>query len=341
MQPLPFPKGDFEKSSDGHFSVVYKATLPISLQFSKTFQGATGPDHVAIKKFRPSTREFFKRELQNLEKMDTITHPHLIRPIMSFEHGEDQYIVFPWADGGNLREFWGPRFRETSVLWVLKQMHGLSHALKVLHNKNGRHGDIKQENILRFRGSVPSEDSLVIADMGFAKFHRLVTSQRDHASSVTARTMRYEPPEMNIDDVKQPRSRRYDMWSIGCVYLEFVIWITYGDMALKRFNATAHHYRFWDFKNGTFDDLKVKGGVKVLHPDVDDMIKRLLGDLPRSSALLDVVKTICDGLLVINLTTDARSPLTVRWTAPQLFDVMDDIWTRAQANKTYAVGGKR
>ncbi|ETS84621.1 hypothetical protein PFICI_02646 [Pestalotiopsis fici W106-1] len=336
MQPLPILEGDFQKKSEGHFSLVYKAKLPISMQLNRSSRDLARPEHVAVKKFRPDVREFFKREFHNLEKIDTITHPHLIRPLTTFEQGEDQFIVFPWADGGNLREFWGPKFRETSVLWVLKQMHGISQALKILHGKNGRHGDIKPENILRFRGSSASENSLVIADVGLAKFHQLATSQRDHASSITASTVRYEAPEMNIDDPKLPRSRRYDIWSIGCVYLEFVIWITYGDAALKKFNAMGHHYKFWDF-DGKYDDSRVKGGVKTLHPDVQDMIKRLLSDLPRPSALRDVVKMIRDGLLVINLARDARPPLTVRWIAPHLFDVMDDIWTRAQTDQTYAL----
>lgn len=294
-------------------------------------------EYVAVKKFRPDVSEFFNREYHNLEKIDTITHPNLIRPLTTFEQGDDQYIVFPWADGGNLREFWGPAYRETSVLWVLKQMHGISHALNILHSKNGRHGDIKPENILRFRGSSSNDDLLVIADVGLAKFHQLVTSQRDHASTITASTVRYEPPEMNIDDPTLPRSRRYDMWSIGCVYLEFVIWIAYGDVALKKFNATAHHHKFWDFEGGRFDDSRVKGGAKSLHPDVRKMIRWLLVDLPSPSALRDVVEVIRDGLLVINLARDFKPPMTVRWIAPHLFEAMDKIWTRAMTDKTYAV----
>lgn len=220
-------------------------------------------------------------------------------------------------------------------------MHGVSEAMMLLHDQNGRHGDIKPENILRFRGKTSNKDTLVIADVGLAKFHHFVTSQRDHASSITASTVRYEPPEMNVDDPKRPRSRRYDMWSIGCVYLEFVIWRFYGLERLHAFNAKADYHKFWDFKDKTFDDSKVKGGVKVLHEDVQDMIDHLLRDLPSDSALKDIIKMIRDGLLVVDLARDVGPSKHARWIAPKLFKRMDAIWKRAKTDKNYAVGAKR
>lgn len=268
-------------------------------------------------------------------------HDHLITPITTFEHGDNQYVVFPWADGGNLREFWRLKDDKPSVEWILKQMHGISQAMKLLHDQNGRHGDIKPENILRFRGKTPDDDTLVVADVGLAKFHQYVTSKRDHASSITASTVRYEPPEMNVDDPKLPRSRRYDMWSIGCVYLEFIVWKYYGAERLRKFNEQADYNKFWDFKDKKFDDSKVKGGVKVLHEDVQNMIDHLLQDLPSDSALKDVIKMIQDGLLVVDLARDVGPSKHVRWIAPELFERMDAIWERAKTDKSYAVGAKR
>ena len=49
----------------------------------------------------------------------------------------------------------------------------------------------------------------------------------------------YEPPEVRILADK-PRSRRYDIWSMGCIYLEFVIWLLYGTSGLKRFQEDLH-----------------------------------------------------------------------------------------------------
>lgn len=273
--------------------------------------------------------------------MRSITHPHLINPITALEHGQDQYVIFPFADGGNLREFWKAKDRKPNVEWVLKQMHGVSQAIMLLHDQNGRHGDIKPENILRFRGQAPSQDTLVIADVGLAKFHELVTSQRDHASSITARTVRYEAPEMNVDNPEKPRSRRYDIWSIGCVYLEFVVWAVYGSPVLKDFNARANYDKFWDFEGGKFDDSKVTGGVKVVHPSVQEMIGRLRKDLPKDSALSAVVSMVREGLLVIDLARDVGRSKHVRWNAPKFFERMDAIWKRAKTDRAYTVGGKR
>ncbi|KAK8052495.1 hypothetical protein PG993_003880 [Apiospora rasikravindrae] len=36
-----------------------------------------------------------------------------------------------------------------------------------------------------------------------------------------------------------PRSRLYDVWSIGCIFLEFVVWLLKGRVRLERFTQHA------------------------------------------------------------------------------------------------------
>ena len=101
-------------------------------------------------------------------------------------HGK-QCLIFSWATGGNLREAWAQldnhKFRNAKLVpWVVRQLHGLSAALETLHERHWRHGDLKPENILRFTDD-DGFGTLVIADMGLAKFHREVTECRDHTSN--------------------------------------------------------------------------------------------------------------------------------------------------------------
>lgn len=43
-------------------------------------------------------------------------------------------------------------------------------------------------------------------------------------------TQKYEPPETDNErgEIGQPRSRLYDMWSMGCIVFEFIIWLLYS-----------------------------------------------------------------------------------------------------------------
>ncbi|KAF7531117.1 hypothetical protein G7054_g9175 [Neopestalotiopsis clavispora] len=336
-QPLPFLANEFKKIGDGHFSNVFKAKSPSSLARMFSAQRRKCPKYVAVKKFTPRMRDYFFRELNNLERLNVMRHHHLIEPLTTFEHGEEQYIMYTWESGGNLREFWkSPSTARPSITWILEQMHGISHLLKRLHEGNDqghcRHGDIKPENILLRRGSGKKGDTLILADVGLTKFHRLATLQRQYDSSVKDSTLRYEAPEINVDQVDTPtrhRSRRYDIWSIGCVYLEFIIWFVYGNETLRKFNSAANEHKFWAFKNLEYDDSEVKGGAKVLHPTVQRMIRRLLQDLPAHSALRDLVNMIQNGLLVIRLED--------RWFASKMLDTIGGIRNTAQADKQYAL----
>ena len=46
--------------------------------------------------------------------------------------------------------------------------------------------------------------------------------------------MQYEAPEA-IGELNGPRSRLYDVWSMGCITLEFIIWLLYGNDELNNF----------------------------------------------------------------------------------------------------------
>jgi serine/threonine protein kinase len=101
------------------------------------------------------------------------------------------------------------------ILWVLEQLCGLCHALRVLHNANCRHGDLKPENILLFHEG-DYKGTLKIADLGLARMHTLETQDRIRAlqkTTTNTATLRYIPPEFSND----VRTRDFDAWSLGCI----------------------------------------------------------------------------------------------------------------------------
>ena len=102
----------------------------------------------------------------------------------------------------------------------------------------GRHGDINPGNILWFDDEDISQErlkgTLKIADFGQAELNSLQsrTKPRDVANTLT-----YRPPECDkLDDqAPAPIRQTYDIWCLGCVYLEFITWFFGGHGLLRSF----------------------------------------------------------------------------------------------------------
>jgi serine/threonine protein kinase len=110
----------------------------------------------------------------------------------------------------------------------------------------GRHGDLKPENILWFRHSEDENGILRVCDFGAAELNsRWSKSKRRDV----ANTMTYRPPECDL----QPKIIRqsYDIWCLGCVYLEFVTWMLGG---VKLWRDFAKQRLAWDVFQSTETD---------------------------------------------------------------------------------------
>lgn len=96
----------------------------------------------------------------------------------------------------------------------------------------GRHGDIKPQNVLWFKHDDNSFNLgvLKLADFGLTTFHHAATTQVTPNNIPTTPT--YSAPEREIDE---KLSRPFDIWSLGCIFLEFVTWILLGVKGLDQF----------------------------------------------------------------------------------------------------------
>lgn len=173
---------------------------------------------------------------------------HLIKAIAFYNETGSRYFVFPWAQHGNLWQFWNekiPSIHDDKYMeWVFDQFIGLADAIRTLHyqddGKSCRHGDLKPENILCFSSSSSRDINdhtscvLVISDVGLARTHSKATDLRSKTKMQGGETVRYKAPETELFP-DQATGRRYDIWSLGCLYLEFVIWLLYGIEELVRF----------------------------------------------------------------------------------------------------------
>ncbi|KAJ4290397.1 hypothetical protein N0V90_010613 [Kalmusia sp. IMI 367209] len=176
---------------------------------------------------------------------------------------------------------------------------------EVLHEErveqgNIRHGDLKPENILVFSDPQNKTQVFKIADMGLAKKHIARTEKREHPTSTMYGTMRYEAPE-TMTSKHGKRSRLYDIWSMGCITLEFIIWMLYGNNALLDFNKQMDTQQVSQyFEVPTLGEL----GRAEVHPFVRRWMDHLQDKDPEcksESAIRDLLDIVRTKLLIVPL----------------------------------------
>ncbi|KAI1756778.1 kinase-like domain-containing protein [Xylaria castorea] len=181
--------------------------------------------------------------------------------------------------------------------WVLEQIQGIVEALSELYEMNCRHGDLKPENILHFIED-GSSGRLVISDVGLAKIHMKITNARVGRTSTAHFTQDYEAPDQVVEDGK-PLSRKFDSWSLGCIMLEFIIWLLYGADEIKKFQ-TARETRASDYKCWFYE---IHEQTVVVHGAVNAQIDSMQRDDPRckksETAIGDLLCIVKDKLLQI------------------------------------------
>lgn len=284
----------------------------------------------AIKELRESierdeARRAWKREVNALQDICKLRLPHVVEIAAIIAIGKRQYFLFPWADGGNLANFWRSRnsYRDRFIIAdqhissIVHQLVGLAGALEKLHafshgsSASYRHGDLKPENILIFDINNPGFlGTWKMADLGLAKYHILSTDGRVKPSSnFGAGTISYQPPE-SFRPRAAPTSRLYDIWSMGCIILQLMTWLLYG---IEKVNELMMETKSV-FTNGessywtatSWDEAAGHRNIKIQSAVQDHMAKMKLR-VEGSRALQDLLFIIEQKLLVVQLPPNATT----------------------------------
>jgi serine/threonine protein kinase len=303
-----------------------------------------------------------------LDGLKDFRHPHIVPSIAAIRRGEAHYLMFPWADGGSLQDLWEsnphPPFEAKFVKDIIYQMRGLAGAVATLHNYNAftyLHGYLKPENVLRFldNGKV---GILKIADMALVKPH-VATSWPQQSTGTAYNPQRYEPPEIITHEPHASgRSHLYDMWSMGCITLEVMVWLLYGFEDLRRFadgmrDASGQATGFYKITR------EHDTNVASVHPAAEAMMKHIENDpeCGRSTAIRDLLNIVRGGLLVVTIPPLTQSLLPpgpsemspdiligtsrdaaelprgkqVRVTANRLINFLEDIMAKGEKDERY------
>lgn len=257
--------------------------------------------------------------------MNNRSHPHLVKLLCTFRYKREYYLLFPYAKS-NLRQYWEenprPNLSHDALRWMLKQCKSITSALHRIHECRsthesdsqpnigeddrvyGRHGDIKAENILlsldEERKYQHSTDPgiLLIADFGLTDLHRRITRSLILSENING-TPTYEPPEKNSRGLI---TRKYDIWSLGCVFLEFLIWRVWGWEQLNRFHQvrTTDGSKDRKYYTITRPERGVSQSEPVVRACVQEWIQNLRESQRHSGFLLDFVGLISYGMLVVD-----------------------------------------
>ncbi|TRX88050.1 hypothetical protein FHL15_011052 [Xylaria flabelliformis] len=328
---LPFmylTSGGKAETGDSGFACVSKIWIHPAHHNLHSTDEKSQKNIFALKKLRSNQIEDFKREAGALHTFAVHPHGHIIRLLTGFRHNGFFYLLFPWATGGSLRSFWRehpqPILDPEVSIWVAGQCLGLSDALREIHHQHyqgreknhdhGRqgalfevrayHGDIKPENVLLFEGDRQGGIRHVwkIGDFGVSE-RFLVAARGGHIPKGFTPT--YQSPEHQIEGRIDDRA---DIWSLGCVFLETVIWLLWGWNGLLSFRfirqtpnrLDGQNYinsdTFFDIVDSTPDNVP----VAVLKPAITQCIESLCCDPNISPYLTDFLHLIRRYLLDVN-----------------------------------------
>ncbi|WQF89421.1 Putative protein kinase [Colletotrichum destructivum] len=168
------------------------------------------------------------------------------------------------------------------------------------HTQFGRHGDLKPENILWFPDVKDKRGILKITDFGQAELHS--KTSKTYRRSKGFDTLTYRSPE--CDTPPQLIRQSSDIWSLGCILLEFMTWMLGGAEYLDDFKRSRLlldlHVNpiktdiFWErVPLGTLDHVGTR-----LKPAVSKHIEELRSHQNCSPYVQDVLDLVVDMLVI-------------------------------------------
>ena len=295
----------------------------------------------------------FRKELQHLNDFRTHNNKHLMLGLAAFQYRGEWSIIFPKAecDLSKYMDDHSPPGTWDGMQGAAEQLSGLMSALGDIHSPVrlyavhpkqkepifGMHGDIKGDNILCFPSTEGLEMLFVLADFGLSATHR-EQSRSNIPNKDIPPVPGYRPPECDIEG--GTCSRLFDVWTIGCLYLDFLTWLLGGRELLEAFRK----FRTTLYIKGTkldifFEFKRVKGGqgyVIQVKPEVRKWIERLRDRDNCSQMVQDMLTIIETNMLVVLAQGYTRMP------AAELRHKFKAIHDLSRKDEAYCIGkGKR
>ena len=207
--------------AEGGFSYVYRA---VDVHTRTKY---------ALKKIIIQSSEADRDVRKEVEMLNAFKHMNIIELVDSCflqERGNKvAYLLFPYYEN-SLRDILNENLnknRKISVHRILKLFREICEAVKIMHNQNFVHNDIKPENVLMGSSlsslsTTPTSSDIVLVDFGSVLPANKEIKTRNDSLRVSEEaaqicTLPYRAPEL-FDPVTNSRiDARTDVWSLGCL----------------------------------------------------------------------------------------------------------------------------
>lgn len=368
---LPFVDSDPPVIRSGGYGKVTKVFIePSHLWYRGRYPK---PECFAIKAVQhssidhPSEADSLARRLV-IKKLADREHLHQL--LFSFRRADYYYLVFEWADG-DLTDLWETMpslYRpdvEEDACWFFRQCAGIVRSLGSLHEqrssytastvkeivhvalegKYGRHSDIKPQNLLWFSDfQGDKKDHLVIADLGLTQFNTSQSKSHVSWAGVKGYTQTYKAPE---SEGSGRIGVRYDIWSLGCVFLEHASVFLMRDKSCvrtfsnSRLKEDKYLNRSGNYHGDTFynlirekdlTDTYTSIGSSGIRGEVKKTVTKMIQDLKNhrlcAPSMSDFLDLISEGMLVPDQSA--------RYTAGMVLRALRDIQVRCDQDPRYA-----
>ncbi|KAL8318493.1 hypothetical protein RB597_005669 [Gaeumannomyces tritici] len=267
-----------------------------------------------------------------------------------------------YANGPELTQ---DRPREVWIRWLAEQCYGIAAALSRIHGadmsgpngskaprsstnlsplqtpagatrgKYGRHGDLKPENILWFSadnktaGCDQTIGVLQVSDFGLCDFHGRYSKSNLPANQFQM-SGTYQAPESLISN---SLSQSYDIWTLGCVYVQFISWFLLGHAKTKdEFSRNRLEDDHNPIKEDTFFKVETVNGHPVravVKRSVLDWTDRLTQHKDCSAFLDELLRYILSDMLV--------APSQSRATCPKVAETLHGMLERCKTDLSYCL----
>jgi serine/threonine protein kinase/Flp pilus assembly protein TadD len=160
------------------------------------------------------------RFIQEAKATAALNHPNILSIYEIDDHDEHPFIVLEFIDGQTLKEYLNGLDTGSGlpIKQAIEWTEKIAEGLKVAHDKNIIHRDIKAENIM-----LTKSGQLKIMDFGLAKLRSQSSLTRAGSSLGTLSYMSPEQAQgLNADN-------RSDLWSLGILFFELLT----GDLPFK------------------------------------------------------------------------------------------------------------
>ncbi|KAF2099468.1 kinase-like protein [Rhizodiscina lignyota] len=320
--------------SEGSYGKVY--AFEVQEEYG-SFADFPGIRRFARKELHANTPyKRFKAERDNLVAVKKLQDDHLVKIVMAYRHGDVFNFIFPLAKTNLHRYLRDPEYRPylgarsfiDHPLW--QQLLGLAQGLYKVqhfeedssaheHSRFGYHFDLKPSNIL-----VEESERLVITDFGQAVFKLAKDSTTSRVVGMGG-TEAYAPPE--LDDIEKGLNRKYDIWSLGCIFIEVLTFVTRGRIGLLELDR--NRISIAPGTNNTDDGFfqrNVFSHSYELKPTIIEHIKSLASVLRSESERAFFAKI--QELILQMLEVDRNSRLSSKDACIRLLDILNDSRSR-------------